>query len=98
MSANKTKPILVSKDVTLTKVALKIDGDIIKPTDKYTYLGSTVSSKGKYDDDILKLLEIARGALLFCAENYNCTAHNYDNKNKYIIKAYHSLVNLFIPI
>ena len=31
---SKTRPsMLVSKDVTLTKVSLKIDGDIIKQTD-----------------------------------------------------------------
>ena len=41
MNAKKTKTMLVSKDVTLTKVSLKIDGDIIKQTDNYTYLGQT---------------------------------------------------------
>ena len=35
MNAKKTNLELVSKDVTLTKVTLKIDGDIIKQTDKY---------------------------------------------------------------
>ena len=34
MNAKKTKSMLVSKDVTLTKVTLKIDGDILKQTDK----------------------------------------------------------------
>ena len=37
--------MLVFKDVTLTKVSLKIDGDIIKQTDNYTYLGQTITSK-----------------------------------------------------
>ena len=61
-NAKNTKTMLVSKDVTLTKVSLKIDGDIIKQTDKYTYLGQTVTSNGKCDDEILKRIEIARGA------------------------------------
>ena len=42
MNAKKTKTILVSKDVTSTNVSVKIDGDIIKHTDKYTYLGQTL--------------------------------------------------------
>ena len=54
MNAKKTKTMLVSKDVTLTKVTVKIDGDIIKQTDKYTYLGQTISSNGKCDDELLK--------------------------------------------
>ncbi len=52
----------MSKDVTLTKVSLKIDGDIIKQTDNYTYLGQTITSNGKCDDEILKRIEITRGA------------------------------------
>ena len=35
MNAKKPKTMLVSKDVTSTKVSVKIDGDIIKQTDKY---------------------------------------------------------------
>ena len=62
MNAKTTKTILVSKDVTLTKVSVKIDGDIIKQTDNYTYLGQTITSNGKCDEDILKRIEIARGA------------------------------------
>ena len=58
----RVKTTLVSKDVTLTKVSLKIDGDIIKQTDNYTYLGQTITSNGKCDDEILKRIEIARGA------------------------------------
>ncbi len=54
MNANQTKTMLVSKDVTSTKVTVKIDGDIIKQTDKYTYLGQTISSNGKCDDELLK--------------------------------------------
>ena len=56
--------MFVSKVVTLTKVSLKIDddGDIIKQTDNYTYLGQTITSNGKYDNEILKIIEIARGA------------------------------------
>ena len=64
MNAKKTKTMLVSKDVTLTKVCLKIDGDIIKQTDYYTYLGQTVTSNGKCDNEILKIIEIARGSML----------------------------------
>ena len=47
MNAKKTNTMLVSKYVTLTKVSLTTDGDIIKQTDNYT-------SKGKCDDEILK--------------------------------------------
>ena len=35
MNARKTNTMFVSKDVTLTKVSLKIDDDIIKQTDNY---------------------------------------------------------------
>ena len=62
MKAEKTNTMLVSKDVTLTKVSLKMDGDIIKQTDNYTYSGQTITSNGKCDDEILKIIEIARGA------------------------------------
>ncbi len=47
MNAKKTNTMLVSKDVTSTKVSVKIDGDIIEQTDKYTYLGQTITSKWK---------------------------------------------------
>ena len=50
------------RDVTSTKVSVKIDGDIIKQTDNYTYLGQTITSNGKYDDEILKRIEISRSA------------------------------------
>ena len=60
MNGKKTKTMLVSKDVTSTKVSVKIDGDIIKQTDNYTYLGQTITSNGKCDDEILKIIEIAR--------------------------------------
>ena len=30
--------------------------DIIKQTDKYTYLVQTITSNGKYDDEILKII------------------------------------------
>ncbi len=36
MNAKNTKTMLVSKDLTSTKVSVKIDGDIIKQTDNYT--------------------------------------------------------------
>ena len=62
MNAKKTKTMLVSKYLTSTKVSVKIDGDIIIQTDKYTYLGQTITSNGKCDDEILKRIEIARGA------------------------------------
>ncbi len=64
MNAKKTKTMLVAKDVALTKVSLKIDGHIIKQTDNYTYLGQTITSNGKCDDEILKIIEIARGSML----------------------------------
>ena len=44
------------------KVSLKIDGDIIKQIDNYTYVGQTITSNGKRDDDILTIIDIARGA------------------------------------
>ena len=37
MNENKTKTMLVSKDVTSINVIVKIDVDIIKQTDNYTY-------------------------------------------------------------
>ena len=45
MNAKNTKTMLVSKDVTLNNVSLKIDGDIIKQTENYTYLGLTITSE-----------------------------------------------------
>ena len=87
MNAKKTKTILVSKDVTSTKVSVKIDGDIITQTDKYTYLGQTVTSNGKCDDEILKRIEIARGA--FNSMLKTITARHISMKTrKRIIKAY----------
>ena len=62
MNAKKTKTMLVSKDVTSINVIVKIDVDIIKQTDNYTYLGQTITSNGKCDDEFVKIIEIARGA------------------------------------
>ena len=62
MNTKKTKTMLVSKYITLTKPSVNIDADIIKQTDNYTYLGQTITSNGKYDDAILKQIEIARRA------------------------------------
>ena len=46
MNAKKTTTMLVSKDVNLTKIDLKIDGDIIKQTNNYNraYLFGTNST------------------------------------------------------
>ena len=79
--------MLVSKDVTSTKVSVKIDGDIITQTDKYTYLGQTLTSNGKCDDEILKIIEIARGA--FNSMLKTLTARHISKETrKRIIKAY----------
>ena len=87
MNAKKTKTMLVSKDATLTKVSLKIDGDIIKQTDNYTYLGQTITSNGKCDEDILKRIEIARGAFNLMLKTI--TARHISMKTrKILIKAY----------
>ena len=62
-------------------------GDIITQTDKYTYLGQTVTSNGKCDDEILKRIEIARGA--FNSMLKTLTARHISMKTrKRIIKAY----------
>ena len=87
MNAKKTKTMLVSKDVTLTKVSLKIDGDMIKQTDNYTYLRQTITSNGKCDDEILKRIQIARGAFNWMLKTI--TARHISMKTrKIIIKAY----------
>ena len=49
--------MLVSKYVTFTKVILKIVGNNYKHN-----VGQTITSNGKCDDDILKIIEIVRGA------------------------------------
>ena len=93
MYTKKTKTMLVSKDATLTKVSLKIDGDIIKQTDNYTYLGQTITSNGKCNDEILKRIEIARGA--FNSMLKSITARHISMKTrKRIIKA--CVVDAFI--
>ena len=93
MNAKKTKTMLVSKDVTSTKVSVNIDGDIVKQTDNYTYLGQTITSNGKCDDEILKRIEIARGA--FNSMLKTITARHISmTKRKRIIKA--CVVDTFI--
>ena len=47
MNATNTKSMLVSKDVNLITVILKIDGDSIKQTDKDTYLDKNYNTKWK---------------------------------------------------
>ena len=87
MNAKKTNTMLVSKDVTSTKVSVKIDGDIIKQTDNYTYLGQTITSNGKCDNEILKIIEVARGA--FNSMLNTITARHISMETrKRIIKAY----------
>ena len=73
MNAKKTTSMLISKYVNLTQGILKNDGDIIKSTDKYTYLGQTIAGNGKCEDDILKIIKLARF-------NYNCSTHTHGNK------------------
>ena len=83
MYTKKTKTMLVSKGVTLTKVSLKIYGDIIKQTDKYTYLVQTITSNGKCDDEILKRIEIARGAFNSMLKTITARhIYKYENKKK----------------
>ena len=87
MNAKKTNTMLVSKDVTSTKVSVKIDGDIIKQTDNYTYLGQTITSNGKCDNEILKIIEVARGA--FNSMLNTITARHISMEiRKRIVKAY----------
>ena len=77
----------MAKDETLTKVSLKIDGDIIKQTDNYTYLGQTKTSNGKCDVEILKRIEMARCA--FNSMLKTVTARHTSMKTrKLIVKAY----------
>ena len=71
--------MLVSKDLTSTNVSVKSDGDIIKQTDKYTYMGQTITSNGKCDDEILKRIEIARGAFNSMLKSITAR-HKYENK------------------
>ena len=80
MNGKKTKTMLVSKDVTSTKVSVKIDGDIIKQTDNYTYFGQIITSNVKYDDEIWKIIEIARGT--FNSMLKTLTARHISIKNK----------------
>ena len=57
MNAKKIiKTMLVSEDETLTKVSLKIGGDIIKRIDNCMphLLGQTITSNGKCDGEILR--------------------------------------------
>ena len=87
MNANKTKTMLVSKDVTSINVIVKIDVDITKQTDNYTYLGQTITSNGKCDDEFVKIIEIARGA--FNSILKTLTARHINMKTrKRILKAY----------
>ena len=93
MNAKKTKTMLVSKDVTSINVIVKIAVDVIKQTDNYTYLGQTIASNGKCDDEFVKIIEITRGA--FNSILKTLTARHINMKTrKRIIKAY--VVDTFI--
>ena len=89
MNTNKTNrpTMLVSKVVTSTKVSVKIDGDIIKQTDNYTYLGQNIASNGKCDDEILKRIEIARSAFNSMLKT-SCSTHLSMETRKRILKAF----------
>ena len=80
MNAKKTKTMLVSKDVTSINVIVKIDVDIVKQTDNYTYLGQTITSNGKFDDEFVKIIEIARSA--FNSILKTLTARHIDMKTR----------------
>ena len=82
MNGKKTKTMLVSKVVTSTKVSVKIDGDIIKQTDNYTYLGQTITSNGKCDDEILNWN--CKRCIQFDVENINCSTHKYEKNYKVV--------------
>ena len=81
MNAKKTKTMLLSKVVTLTKASLKSDGDIIKQTDNYTYLGQAITSNGKCDGEILKIIEIANGEFNSMLKTITAI-QTYENKKK----------------
>ena len=93
MNAKKTKTMLVSKDVTSINVIVKIDVDIIKQTDNYTYLGQTITSNGKCDDEFVKIIEIARGAFNSILKTLTARHKNMKTRKR-IIKAY--VVDTFI--
>ena len=86
MNSKKTETILVSKDVTSTKVSVEIGCDIIKQTDKYMYLGQTITSNGKCDDDIMKIIDISRGAFYSMLKTITAR-HKRMKTRKRIIKA-----------
>ena len=94
MKGKKTKTMVVSKDVTSTKVSVKIDGDIIKQTDNYTYLGQTITSNGKCADEISKRIEIARGT--FNSMLKTITARHISMKTRNIIIKEVCVVDTFI--
>ena len=97
MNAKKTNTMLVSKHLTSTKVSVKIDGDIIKQTDKYTYLGQAITSNGKCDDEILKRIEIARGAFNSMLKSITARHISMKTRKQYYYKSI-CVVDTFIRI
>ena len=91
-----TKSMLVSKDINLTKVILKIDGDMIKKPEKPRYLGQTITSNWKLDDDILKIIEIPRDA--FNSMLKTITARHLSMKRRNIIMKNICVVDPFMWI
>ena len=96
-NAKKTKSMLVSKNVTV-----KID--VVKQTDK------TITLKGKCDDEVLKSIEIGRGAfsdvlttvtarhmrstLLYTCEMWTTRTRNMTKLQSFEMWAYRKMINI----
>ena len=61
MNAKKTKTIVISKDEVKPKIDIMVDGTGIQQVAKFMYLGQLIIYDGKYDMEVTRRIEIARG-------------------------------------
>ena len=62
MNATKTKTMVVCRKGDTPQIKIKIDGVEIEQVQQFKYLGQTISDNGRCDSEIIKRIEIARGA------------------------------------
>ena len=76
MNANKNSSIVVSIECKLRHLILKMDGSLIQPTEKHTYLSQTVDSFGKCVDTTLTIIEMAICVFIIRPTQKTITARN----------------------
>ena len=87
MNLTKTKVMVISRQSTPPKAAIKVNDTTLKQVSTFKYLGHTVTDNGKCDTEVRKRIEIARQKFLNI-KGIQTTQNLTINTRKRLIKCY----------